>query len=612
MPRPERPINETNGTVAGFAAGLRRLRESAGATPYRELARRAHFSASTLSEAASGKRLPSLEVTLAYVRACGGDVVEWERWWRQVAEDDVADTGRGGARRNGRPPYAGLAPFGQGDAEWFFGRERLIEQLVARVARQRFVVVAGPSGSGKSSLLAAGLVAAARTGELGEERTWSVSVLTPGAHPLAVVEQALRERPADADVLLVVDQFEEAFTLCHDDVERTAFIDALLAAAMTPDAGIHLVLGVRSDFYTHCLSHPGLVEAMQDAQFLVGPMTTEQLRRAIVQPAVHVGCTVEGGLVAALIAEAASQPGTLPLLSHVLLEIYHRRRGLALTLTAYEEAGGMRRAAARTAEHTYTALTTEQQTIARDLFLRLTALGEGTEDTKRRVDLAELNPDSADIRTVVHAFVQARLLTADGAIVEIAHEALIRSWPRLHDWLTQDRDGLRLHRQLTEAAAEWERHERDEGLLYRGAHLAAWQDRSPDRPNAPEREFLTASRRAAERERRLRRRRVRMTISGLSSAIVIIAVFALLAMTMATRADNERAIAVARQLVANARAQLQLDPELGLLLAREAYATTANDETEALLRQATVDSHIRVTLPKSEYPITHGPVMITW
>lgn len=564
-----------------------------------------HFSASTLSEAASGKRLPSLEVTLAYVRACGGDVAEWEKRWRQVAEDPTADTSRtGGVSGNGRPPYVGLVPFGPEDAEWFFGRERITEQLVAQVARQRFVAVAGPSGSGKSSLLAAGLVKAAQTGELGEARTWSVAVLTPGAHPLVAAEQALRECPSDADLLLVVDQFEEVFTLCQDDTERSGFIDALLAAATAPVVDTHVVLGVRSDFYSHCLSHPGLVEAMQQAQFLVGAMTTEQLRQAIVRPAVHAGCTVEGGLVAALVAEAAGQPGTLPLLSHALLETYHRRRGLALTLAAYEEAGGIRRAAARTAEHTYAALTAQQQLITRDLFLRLTALGEGTEDTRRRVDLAELAQDNPDSRTVVDAFVRARLLTADGTSVEIAHEALIRSWPRLHDWLTRDREGLRIHRQLTEATTEWEHHERDEGLLYRRTRLAAWQDRSLNLLNDAERAFLTASRRAAAREHRLRQRRVRLTISGLSSATVIVVVLAVLALMMASRVENARAFAVTRQLVADARAQLQLDPELGLLLAREAYAATANDETEALLRQATADSHIRATLPKSESPVT--------
>jgi WD40 repeat protein len=205
---------------------------------------------------------------------------------------------------------------------------------------------------------------------------------------------------------------------------------------------------------------------------------------------------------------------------------------------------------------------------------------------------------------VVDKLAGARLITLGHNSVEIAHEALIRHWPRLREWLADDREGHRLRRQLTEAAIEWEHHDQDDGLLYRGARLVAWQDRPLNQLNSSELTFLNTSRSAVDREHRQRRRRVRLTISGLGSATVIVTVLAVIALMMATRANNERELAVSRQLVADAHAQLQLDPELGLLLAREAYAALPNDETENVLRQAIADSHLRFTLPKAESQIT--------
>ena len=204
---------------------------------------------------------------------------------------------------------------------------------------------------------------------------------------------------------------------------------------------------------------------------------------------------------------------------------------------------------------------------------------------------------------VLARLTEARLLSSGRNSIDIAHEALIRHWPRLRDWLAEDRDGHRSHRRLTEAAVEWDRHDRDADLLYRGARLETWEGRPTGRLNDTERTFLAASRDTAERERRSRRRRVRFIVGGLSSATVVVTVLAVVALTMTGRADDQRKPAVSRQLVADARAQLPVDPELGLLLAREAYTAAPSEDAEAVLRKAATDSHIRTTLGGSSTQI---------
>jgi WD40 repeat protein len=622
-------VDPADGPVARFAVGLRELRRCVGSPGYRELARRAHYSATTLAQAARGASLPSLAVTLAYVRACGGEVAEWERRWRATAAElDPQQPGapEGEGVEGERAPYVGLAAYGLADAEWFCGRDRLVASLVERVGRQRFVAVVGASGAGKSSVLRAGLLPAVAA----DRGSWSALVMTPGAHPLEecavrlgsrlgiapgplladfaehprnlglAVRQLMSTHPDDAELLLVVDQFEEVFTLCHDAGERDRFIAALLDATHSGESRARVVVGLRADFYPHCTLHARLAATLEDAQVVVGPMSTDELGQAVTQPAARAGLMVEKTLVTTVVRDAAERPGALPFVSHALWETWKRRHGNGLFLAGYQAAGGVTGAIAHTADRVYHDLDEQHQSTARALMLRLIALGEGTEDTRRRVSRAEIldSPDQDTVTAVLDKLVAARLVTLDTDTVEIAHEALIRGWPALREWLTEDRETLRAHRQLTDAAAEWERHDRDESLLYRGARLAAWQDRPDNRLNDAEHAFLTASRRATEREHRLRRRRVRLTISGLGSATVLVTVLAVIALLMATRADNERALALSRQLVTEARAQLQLDPELGLLLAREAYTAVANDETEAVLRQATAASHIRATLPE--------------
>lgn len=605
-----------------FAAELRQLRERAGRPGYRELARRAHYSASTLSEAAGGRELPSLAVTLAYVGACAGDRAAWETRWRGVSAElavATAVSSEADAADDEEPPYVGLAAFQPEDAERYFGRERTIDELVTTLERHRLVVVLGASGSGKSSLLRAGLLHRARAGGLPGGPAWLTVLFTPGPHPLQecavhlaglvgtlagsvhaelvadprglhlLAQQALADQPTDAELLIVVDQFEEVFTLCQDDQERARFITAVMAAARAANSRARVVLGIRADFYPHCTEHPDLLEALRHAQVPVGPMTVDELRRAITQPATRTGYIVEGALLAAVVADGSGRPGVLPLVSHALLETWRRRRGKALTLAGYESAGGIRGALAQTAESVYRTLDPAQQLLARAVFQRLIVPGEGTEDTKRRVTRDEFDADR-DIAAVLDILARARLLTLGSETVELTHEALIRSWPRLSEWINEDRELLRVHRRLTEAAAEWDQHERDPGLLYRGGRLAAWGSRPFDRLNDLERTFLTAGRDREGRERSARRRRVRLALTGLSAAMAVTTALAVLAFLQADRADNERDLAFSRQLVAHAASQLPLDPELSLLLARQAYQVRPTEEAESMLRQATLKS----------------------
>ncbi|GAA2667349.1 MULTISPECIES: XRE family transcriptional regulator [Actinosynnema] len=566
MPRGERPLDVGDTPLLKFAADLRSLRDRAGGHSYRQLGAKAHYSATTLSDAAGGRKLPSLAVTLAYVRACEGDVAAWEDRWHEVAAA-VAPEEPPPVEQH--PPYAGLAAFQTRDSEWFFGRDQLLDDLLSRVASAPFTALFGASGAGKSSLLQAGLVA---------RFTGSTLLTTPSASGLALPE-------ATAD-LVIIDQFEEVFTLCSDTARRAAFIAELL------DAPQHVVISVRADFYGHCAQHPDLVAALEDNQLLIGPMGTEELRQAIMQPAVKASCTVETALVSRLVADATGQPGVLPLLSHALLETWRRRRGATLTLAGYEAAGGVQYAIAQTAERTYTSLERQQRELARQVFLRLTALGDGTEDTKRSLPRAELD-DDVDVDVVLDRLAHARLLTLDRDRVEIAHEALIRSWPRLRGWLAEDREGLRTLRQLTEAAATWISLHRAPDALYRGTRLDTaleWTRRPRARTSAREREFLAASSQARDRERRLAHRQTRR----LRQLVALLAVLLLLAggaMVQTIRAQEaateQRNIALARFAANESLGKRESDPLVADQLVIAAHRLSGTDD----LRDAVLGAH---------------------
>jgi hypothetical protein len=219
------------------------------------------------------------------------------------------------------------------------------------------------------------------------------------------------------------------FTLCADHAERTRFITALLTGAGAANSRTRVVLGVRADFYAACSAHPELVEALRDAQLLVGPMTTDELRRAISLPAARRGCAVESALLARVVADADGHAGVLPLVSHALRETWRRRRGNTLTVSGYEAAGGIHHALANSAEEAYRGLDAGRQRIARGILLRLVALGEGTEDTKRRLGRTDLAADGPT-QEVLGALAAARLVTVDADTVQLTHEALLHAWPK--------------------------------------------------------------------------------------------------------------------------------------------------------------------------------------
>jgi WD40 repeat protein/DNA-binding SARP family transcriptional activator len=540
----------------------------------------------------------------------------------------------------GLPPFKGLQYFEEADSELFFGRELLTAKLINRLRETQFLsVIIGASGSGKSSLVRAGVIPALRKGQALLDGTkppdgsqnWHVHILTPTARPVNALAVELtrnfesvtaaatliddmmqdprslglflsRQYPQQ-HILLVLDQFEELFTLCRDEFEREAFIDNLITTIRQNEGQVTVIITLRADFYAYLAQYPELRDVVAKQQEYIGPMTVEELRRAIEEPARRSHWEFEPGLVDLILRDIGDEPGALPLLSHALLETWKRRAGHTLTLKGYADAGGVRGAIAHTAETLYQSLSADEQVIVRDIFLRLTELGEGTEDTRRRAAFEELtsHTDSPEeVLAVLNALADARLVTLSEDSAEVAHEALIREWPTLREWLNQDREGLRLHRHLTEAAYEWELLGRDPGALYRGAHLAQareWFNLHPRALNARERTFLDASleheeheqkehkaqqqreleaaQRLAETER-LSAQRMRVRNRAISIIGMITLLLALLTGVFGFSAQRQRSVAQANYIHADS---MRLALEAEKILAQP----EGNVETAALL-----------------------------
>ncbi len=450
----------------------------------------------------------------------------------------------------GEPPFMGLQYFDEADADLFFGREELTAQLAARLritpsssqaaegvgwGGVRFLAVVGASGSGKSSLVRAGMIPALRR----EHPHWQIHLITPTAHPIKelaasltrevesvtatatliddlerdarsldlAAAKVLKQSQPGERLLLIVDQFEELFTACKDENEQRAFVDNLMhAVAPETNGPVIVVITLRADFYAHCARFDLLRQALEQHQAYIGPMSVGELRRAIEEPAQRADWHFQAGLVDLLLHDVGNEPGALPLLSHALLATWQRRRGRTLTLQGYTEAGGVNGAIAKTADEVMKSLDPEQQVIARNIFLRLTELGEGTQDTRRRAALSELTPradEAAATEQVLKTLADARLITTGEGVAEVAHEALIREWPTLRTWLDEDREGLRIQRQLTEDAQEWLALQCDDGALYRGTRLDLaiyWADDHADDLNPLEREFFNTSMALRQRE----------------------------------------------------------------------------------------------------------------
>ncbi len=471
-----------------------------------------------------------------------------------------------------RCPYRGLQVFEEEHAKFYFGREVMIWQLLDKLQavsttftsvsgqNNRFLIVMGASGSGKSSVVRAGLVPALRKGEIPGSAEWVIKVMRPGSHPLEelathlapilageeeqskirprllnrlttdgralhlVVNQTWADVSPEQRLLLVVDQFEEIFTLCNDEIERQRFIEVLLYASVANKGQVIVLLTMRADFYHRCAVYRDLANRISARQVLVGPMNQAELQRAIERPTQHVGLRFEPGLVDVILADVTQQPGALPLLQHALLELWERRQGRLLTLSAYQASGGVVGAIAQRADTLYAGFSPKEKAIVRRIMLRLTQPGEGTEDTRRQVRRRELLPETDEqqariVEGVLQQLTDARLVTttrdmAGGEeLVDVSHEALIRGWGRLQSWIDEDRIALRTHRQLTESAGEWEQHDRDPSYLYHGVRLVQaeeWAETRSDDLNELERTFLEASQatvEAAEQEKETVRQR---------------------------------------------------------------------------------------------------------
>ena len=441
-----------------------------------------------------------------------------------------------------RNPYVGLRSFQESDADVFFGRDRLIKEMLTRLGeasmRSRFLAVVGASGSGKSSAVRAGLVPALRRGGVDGSVDWFVAAMAPGDDPFASCRSALEAvavRPLDAfdelqaqggnvlaqcareslphgaTLLVIVDQFEELFSSSVDPVACGAFLDMIAEAATDPEGPVRIVLTLRADFYDRPLRHPRFGQLLNECQVVATALTGDDMSMVIEGPADLVGLTFEPGLVRALVGDFEINP-SLPLLQHALAELCDRRDGDRLTLHAYDTIGGLAGGVAHRAETLYGEIPADQRALVRRLLTRLVALGDGTMDTRRRVQRRELDGlagSTVAVDTVLERFGTARLVTFDHdrasrqPTVEIAHEALIARWERLAAWVDEDREGLLLVRHLSAAAQAWADRGRDPAELYRGARLesvAAWAAQHTGDLGSVEAQFLDASQQQSSRE----------------------------------------------------------------------------------------------------------------
>jgi DNA-binding SARP family transcriptional activator len=435
-----------------------------------------------------------------------------------------------------RNPYKGLCAFGEADDRDFYGRTALVEELVQAVAASRLVAVVGPSGVGKSSVVRAGLVPAIRSGALEGSPSWLVTEMFPGTHPFEELDAALRRvavegpagwlesltadehglvaatgrlLPPDGELVLVIDQFEELFTLSTDEV-RERFLRALVAAATDRRSRIRVVLTLRADLFDRPLRHPAFARLLRAGMVTVTAPTTEELTDAVACPAEAVGVGFESGLVDHILQDVHEQPGALPLLQYALTELFAERTSDLLTLEGYRATGGVIGALARRAEELFEQLEPSAQKVVRQVFLRLVAVDESRTDTRRRVrrsELGDLAVPAGTLDEVLDGYGDHRLLTFDhdpvtrGPTVEVAHEALLDTWDRLRLWVDERRDDLVLRRRIGDAAGEWDDADRDPSYLLQGGrldHVVRWAAATDLQLTGRERDYLDASQAAEE------------------------------------------------------------------------------------------------------------------
>ena len=501
-----------------------------------------------------------------------------------------------------RNPYKGLRSFQETDASDFHGREGLLDELLEAVRHHRLVAVVGPSGGGKSSVVRAALLPALRAGALEESRSWLITDMFPGSYPFEELEAAIlrvavddpgalvdelrsddrglmriikRILPTDdSQLVLVIDQFEEMFSMVDDEETRSLFLKALTTLVGDERGRVRVIITLRADFFDRPLQYATFGQLVKDGLVPVIPPIDEGLRLAISRPAQGVGLDLEPGLVGEIVNDVRGQPGGLPLLQYALTELVQRRQGSVLTMEGYRQTGGVLGALGRRAEEIFSGLAPVAQEAAHQLFLRLVTVDEGTDDTRRRVrqsELRSLDVDQAALETVIQQYASYRLLTFDrdpltrSPTVEVAHEALLRGWDRLSGWIEEQRDELVLQRRLAAAHHEWEQADEGAAFLLGGGrleHFESWAKDSGMSLTGAEKQYLASSR--AEEDRRSRRRNVRRwSIVGVLAVATVIIGF------LALSATNQARLATVRELAASAINALDEDPELSTLLAIE-------------------------------------------
>jgi len=557
-------------------------------------------------------------------------------------------------------PYVGLDAFTENDGEKFFGRRELINRLIERLNTHRLIAVVGPSGSGKSSVARAGVIPGLRNGALAGSEGWVYCPpIVPGSNPLASLDRVFKTENQDSrtekqelgtvdkelvlgspvpssTVVLIVDQFEELFTLCDDEAARQEFANQLLALAEAPGTQHRVVLTMRSDFETFIARLPQLQPLFEAGHVQVTPLSAAELREAIERPAEAVGLKFEVGVVDLLLQDILGEPAGLPLLQFSLLKLWEQRERNRITRSAYERVGGGRLALARNADNFYTKLIPEEQITARRILLRLVRPGAGLEITSsriRRTDLYHGGEDPGRVYRVVEKLVQTRLLrVTEGDVpgdtqVELAHEALVRNWPTLVDWLEQEKAALAVRRRLDGRAAEWVRLGRGAGGLLDQIELqeaerwlagaeVSYLGYDPALPD-----LVEASQWAIER-RACRAAIARFAVVAVSLVVAVLgiglAIYAFqqrrdalqnertaqqnayeaataqaqaqqeaaLARTAEAQTKQQNEVVESQQLAFAANSQVQAAPEIALLLAIEAAKRKVNRITEQALRDA--------------------------
>ncbi len=509
-----------------------------------------------------------------------------------------------------RNPYKGLRAFVEGDAVDFHGRSALIDDLLKRVDSSCLVTVVGPSGSGKSSLVRAGLIPALRAGGLRNSNEWLITDMFPGSHPFEELEAALSRVAVggatgmldeltqpngllrvskqilpgeDSTLLVVIDQFEELFSTVRSEETRRRFLENLIAVADDERSRVRVVTTIRADFLDRPLAYANFAEAIAGGLITVGPPTRDGLARAVAAPARNVGLELEPGLVGQIIADVEGQPGALPLLQYALTEMFSHRELSTLTIAGYEATGGVAGALARRAEELYEGLTVGSQTAARQVFVRLVSVDESGAVTRRRARQSELTSIAVDqeaLALTLQAFASFRLLTFDrdpvtrGPTVEVAHEALLTEWSRLCGWIEDARESLVLARRVAESAQEWSDSDRDDSYLLRGSRLEdieMWSSNAEVVMTGDEARYLEASVAHRESEFEATRKRRMRAILALVGGFLLVGSLAVVAFAQRGVAQQQALEARVRELSAASATHVVQNPELALLIAVEAF-----------------------------------------